>query len=156
MSARPSQAALRLMSDWKEVKTEPPEGVSASPIAEDNVFIWSATIMGPDETPWEGGIFSLRMIFTEDYPSKPPKDVRFTCDIYHPNVYSDGSLCLDIIQDKWSPTYTICSLLSSIQSLLTDPNPNSPANPEAARVFNSDKKEYNKRVRRCAQRSIED
>jgi len=154
-SSHPSQAALRLMTDYKEVKTEPPEGVSASPINDDNIFVWNATIMGPDDSPWEGGIYSLRMVFTEEYPGKPPREVRFTTEMYHPNIFSDGSLCLDIIQDKWSPTYTVCSLLSSIQSLLTDPNPNSPANPDAARVYQSDRKEYNKRVRRCALRSVE-
>ncbi|PRP77637.1 hypothetical protein PROFUN_00498 [Planoprotostelium fungivorum] len=153
-STKTSQAALRLMSDLKELSIDPPEGVSASPVSDNDLFIWNATIMGPDETPWEG-IFHIILGFTEDYPSKPPRDVRFTTHMYHPNVYSDGSLCLDIIQDKWNPTYTVATLLTSIQSLLTDPNPNSPANPEAARLYNSDKKEYNKRVRKYAARSAE-
>jgi len=153
--SNPSQSALRLMSDLKEVKTSPPEGVSASPVNDDNLFVWNATIMGPDDTAWEGGIYSLRLVFTEDYPGKAPREVRFTTEMYHPNIYPDGSLCLDIIQDKWSPTYTVCSLLTSIQSLLTDPNPSSPANPEAGRLYSADKKEYNKRVRRCAVRSVE-
>jgi ubiquitin-conjugating enzyme E2 A len=153
------------------------KGVSASPISDDNIYIWNATIMGPDDSAWEGGIFQLRLVFTGDYPSKPPKEVRFLTDVYHPNVYGDGSLCLDIIQDKWSPTYTVCTLLASIQviscfffsftfllnyfissffkSLLTDPNANSPANPEAARLLTSDPKAYAKKVRRCAQRSVE-
>eukprot|EP01118_Nematostelium_gracile_P004240 TRINITY_DN14979_c0_g1_i1.p1 TRINITY_DN14979_c0_g1~~TRINITY_DN14979_c0_g1_i1.p1 ORF type:complete len:160 (-),score=30.57 TRINITY_DN14979_c0_g1_i1:48-527(-) len=150
-----SQAGLRLLSDLKEIKTEPPEGVSASPINDENLLVWNASILGPDDSPWEGGIYSLRMVFTEDYPSKAPREVRFTTEMFHPNVYGDGSLCLDIIQDKWSPTYTVCTLLTSIQSLLTDPNPNSPANPEAARCYSTDRKEYNKRVRRCAVRSVD-
>jgi len=154
-SSAPSQAALRLMSDLKEIKTSPPEGVSASPVNEDNLMVWTATIFGPDDSPWEGGIYSLRIIFTDEYPSKPPKEVRFTTEMFHPNIYADGHLCLDIIQDKWSPTYTICSLLTSIQSLLTDPNPNSPANPEAAKLLTADKKAYNKRVRKCSLRSVD-
>lgn len=83
------------------------------------------------------------------------KKVRFTCEMYHPNVYSDGTLCLDIIQDQWSPIYTTSLILTSIQSLLTDPNPNSPANPEAAKMFTSNTKEYKKRVRRIASKSLE-
>lgn len=72
------------MSDLKAIKDEPPEGCSASPHSEENLFVWSATIFGPDETPWEGGIFGLRLIFGENYPEKPPR-VRFTSDIFHPN-----------------------------------------------------------------------
>ena len=99
-------------------------------------------------------MFSLRLTFPETYPDKPPR-VRFLTEVYHPNVFSDGSLCLDIIQDAWSPVTTVSSLLTSIQSLLTDPNPASPANPEAANLFTTDKPAYNRRVRRCAQKSTE-
>ena len=66
------------------------------------------------------------MTFGEQYPEKPPR-VRFTSEVFHPNVYSDGTLCMDIIQDQWSPIHNVCTLLTSIQSLLTDPNPSSPA-----------------------------
>jgi ubiquitin-conjugating enzyme E2 A len=68
-------------------------------------------------------------------------------------VYGDGSLCLDIIQDKWSPIYTISTILLSIQSLLTDPNVNSPANPVAAQLYKTNPTEYNRRVRQCVERS---
>jgi len=70
-------------------------------------------------------------------------------------VYADGTLCLDIIQDQWSPIYSVASILTSIQSLLTDPNPASPANPEAAHMYNTNRKEYNRRVRRVAQKTVE-
>lgn len=75
--------------------------------------------------------------------------------MYHPNVYTDGTLCMDTIQDCWSPCHNVNSILTSIQSLLTDPNCSSPANPEAARVYTDDRKEYNRRVRRIAQKSVE-
>ena len=94
--------------------------MSASPVSDDNLFVWEATVIGADETPWEGGIYSLRITFSDQYPQKAPK-VRFVTSVFHPNVYVDGSLCLDIIQDKWSPVYSVSSLLTSIQSLLTDP-----------------------------------
>ncbi len=123
-------------------------------MSEENLFVWSATIFGPPETPWEGGVYSLRLTFNEQYPEKPPR-VRFTAEMFHPNVYTDGTLCLDIIQDRWSPVYTISTILTSIQSLLTDPNPSSPANPEAAQLYNTDINSYKKKVRRCAQKSVE-
>ncbi|KAA8492100.1 Ubiquitin-conjugating enzyme E2 2 [Porphyridium purpureum] len=152
--SRMSASRLRLMTDLKMMNQEPPDGCSASPLSESNLFVWGATIFGPSETPWEGGVYSLRLTFTEQYPEKPPR-VRFTCEMFHPNVYSDGTLCLDIIQDKWSPIYTVNSILTSIQSLLTDPNPLSPANTEAAQMFTTSLEAYNKRVRRCAQKSLD-
>jgi len=147
-------ALLRLMQDLKALKLDCPEGVSANPINDQNLFAWKGCVFGPPETAWEGGIFNLRLDFTKEYPQKPPK-VRFTSPIFHPNVYKDGGLCLDIIQDRWSPVYTVGTILMSIQSLLTDPNPASPANPEAASLYESDKKEYRKRVRKMVQKSLE-
>ncbi|KAL5556726.1 hypothetical protein UlMin_038962 [Ulmus minor] len=137
-----SSAHLRLMSDLKAIINEPPEGCSASPLSDDNIFVWSATIFGPDETPWEGGVFSLRLTFGENYLEKPPR-VRFTSEMFHPNVYLDGTICMDIIQDAWSPCQNVSTILSSVQSLLTDPNPASPANPEAAEFYQHDIQAYN-------------
>lgn len=151
--ANQNAATLRLMSDLREMQKDAPEGASAAPLSEENIFVWAATIFGPADTPWEGGIFSLRMTFCDQYPDKPPK-VRFTTKVFHPNVYQDGTLCLDIIQNKWSPSYTVSSVLTSIQSLLTDPNCGSPANPEAAELFMQDKKAYNRRVRRLTEESL--
>ena len=69
----------------------------------------------PDDTPWEGGTFKLLLEFTEDYPNKPPA-VRFLSKIFHPNVYNDGKICLDILQNQWSPIYDIAAILTSSKS----------------------------------------
>lgn len=89
---------------------------------------------GPEECIWEGAIFKLKLTFTSDYPSKPPKvsnfkktwknliltsKVRFISTVFHPNVYADGSICLDIIQDKWSPIYNVVTILVSIRVSLS-------------------------------------
>jgi ubiquitin-conjugating enzyme E2 A len=62
---------------------------------------------------------------------------------------------MDTIQDRWSPCHSVASVLASVQSLLTDPNCASPANPEAARLYLEARREYDRRVRRAAQRSVE-
>ncbi len=92
------------------------------------------------------------MTFDESYPTKPPH-VKFLSQIFHPNVYANGDLCLDILQNRWSPTYDVSAILTSVQSLLHDPNPNSPANAEAARLFTDNKKEYVKRVKESVELS---
>eukprot|EP01091_Cochliopodium_minus_P018511 TRINITY_DN7532_c0_g1_i1.p1 TRINITY_DN7532_c0_g1~~TRINITY_DN7532_c0_g1_i1.p1 ORF type:complete len:169 (+),score=42.78 TRINITY_DN7532_c0_g1_i1:25-531(+) len=137
-------ARRRLMRDFKRITKEPPDGVSAAP-NENNIMMWHAVIFGPEETTWEGGTFKLSMEFTEEYPNKAPK-VLFLSEMFHPNIYKDGSICLDILQNKWSPIFDISAILTSIRSLLPDPNPNSPANAEAARLFVENKREYNKKV----------
>jgi ubiquitin-conjugating enzyme E2 A len=73
--------------------------------------------------------------------------------MFHPNVYANGELCLDILQNRWSPTYDVAAILTSIQSLLHDPNPNSPANAEAAQLYRENMKEYVRRVKATVEES---
>jgi ubiquitin-conjugating enzyme E2 A len=96
----------------------------------------------------------LALQFDENYPNKPPS-VKFISKMFHPNVYANGELCLDILQNRWSPTYDVAAILTSIQSLLHDPNPNSPANAEAANLFRENRKEYNRRVKEVVEHSWE-
>ncbi|KAM7338391.1 hypothetical protein ACRRTK_001875 [Alexandromys fortis] len=72
------------------------------------------------------------------------------------DVYADGSICLDILQNRWSPTYDVSSILTSIQSLLDEPNPNSPANSQAAQLYQENKREYEKRVSAIVEQSWRD
>ncbi|XP_055727687.1 ubiquitin-conjugating enzyme E2 A-like isoform X1 [Salvelinus fontinalis] len=136
------------------LQEDPPAGVSGAP-SENNIMVWNAVIFGPEGTPFEDGTFKLTVEFTEEYPNKPPT-VRFVSKMFHPNVYADGSICLDILQNRWSPTYDVSSILTSIQSLLDEPNPNSPANSQAAQLYQENKREYEKRVSAIVEQSWRD
>jgi ubiquitin-protein ligase len=115
------------------------------------------------DSPYSGGVFFLAIHFPTDYPFKPPK-VNFTTRIYHPNINSNGSICLDILRDQWSPALTISkgeflcmcyglasmlttTVLLSICSMLTDPNPDDPLVPEIAHVYKTDRSRYESTAR---------
>lgn len=148
-----SQAVKRLMKDFEKVKAENDEDVIASP-NENNIMSWTAVMIGPKDTIWEEGTFKLTLKFTDEYPNKPPQ-INFVSKMFHPNIYNDGSICLDILKNQWSPIYDVWAVLTSIRSLLSDPNPNSPANHEAALLFTENRVEYNRRVQECIEQSWE-
>ena len=142
------------MRDFKRLQEDPPAGVSGAP-AENDIMRWNAVIFGPVDTPFEEGAFKLSLEFTEEYPNRSPT-VKFETRMFHPNIYSDGAICLDILQSRWSPTYDVSAILTSIQSLLSDPNPNSPANSLAAQLYRENKREYEKRIKACVEQSWEE
>ena len=89
-------ARKRLVRDFKRLQSDPPTGISGAP-TESNIMLWHAVMFGPEDTPWEGGTFKLTLQFTEEYPNKAPT-VKFVTKMFHPNIYADGSICLDILQ----------------------------------------------------------
>lgn len=135
----------RLQKELEEIQTDPPSNCSAGPI-DDNIYEWEATIIGPSESPYSGGIFRLSLIFTDDFPFKPPR-VKFITKILHPNIDEYGNICLDILNKNWSPVLNVTKLLLSISSLLTDPNPDDPLNPIIANVYKTDNPRFVKLAR---------
>ena len=107
-------ALQRITRELKSLKEDPPANCSAGPLSDD-IFRWQATLMGPIDTPYEGGVFFLNIDFPQDYPYKPPR-IRFDTKIFHPNINSSGGICLDILKEQWSPALTI----SKVNNYLID------------------------------------
>ncbi|TRZ00612.1 hypothetical protein DNTS_008069 [Danionella cerebrum] len=95
-------ALKRIQKELTDLARDPPAQCSAGPVGDD-VFHWQATIMGP---------------------------VAFTTRIYHPNINSNGSICLDILRSQWSPALTISK--------------DDPLVPEIARIYKTDTEKYNR------------
>ena len=125
---------------------DPPPGCTAGPVSDTDLYNWQASITGPEGSPYQGGVFFLKIVFTRDYPFKPPK-VTFTTRIYHPNINSQGSISLDILRSRWYPALTVGEILLSILQLLTNPNPNDPLVAEIARIWVTDRNMYNLNAR---------
>jgi len=135
----------RIQKELLEIQRDPPANCSAGPEGED-LYEWQASIMGPRDSPYQGGVFWLKIHFPKDYPFKPPK-VMFLTKIYHPNISSSGAICIDILKDNWSPALTISKVLLCICSLLDDPNPDDPLVPDIAELFKNDRDAYNVKAR---------
>ena len=151
MTISQTMASKRILRELVELRKDPPSNCSAGPVKEDDPFIWTATIMGPSDSPYQGGLFFLTITFPTDYPFKPPK-VTFTTKIFHPNVNSSGIICLDILKDQWSPALTVSKVLLSVCSLLTDPNPSDPLVPDIAHLYKTNRSEYDATARAWTQK----
>jgi len=151
-------ANIRLMNEYKRIKKEPIENITFD-VNENNLLSWKFTLFGPHESPYEGGIYNGVIDFPENYPHKPPR-VTFTSKLFHPNVYPDGKLCISILHEgtdttgyehaveRWRPIQNIQSIFISIISLLNEPNSDSAANIDAAKLLRDNKKEYYQRIKK--------
>ena len=97
--------------------------------------------MGPNDSPYQGGVFFLDIEFMDNHPFSPPR-VSFITKIYHPNVHSSGVICLDILRNQWSPSLSIKMILLLIQNLMDAPETDNAIEPEIAQIFKSNKAQY--------------
>ena len=136
----------RIQQEAKAMQSNPPENCSGGPIDSD-IMHWEATILGPEKSPYEGGIFKLDIKFTKKYPFDPP-NIKFITKVFHPNINSSGEICLDILKrPAWSPALKIPKVLLSLCSLLTDPNADDPLAPDAANLYKKNRKDYDIKAR---------
>jgi len=156
----------------KQWRKDHPFGFFAKPVKNStgvlDLKVWECGIPGKDKTIWEGGLFKLNIAFPDgmwqiwmylvsrcanadihpEYPTKPPK-VRFSPPLFHPNVYPSGTVCLSILNEDegWKPAITLKDILLGVQSLLDEPNPDSPAQADAYTLFKKDIEAYKKKIK---------
>ena len=138
-------ASKRLQKELHRITVNPPPNIYAY-LKGENLFEWKATIEGPPDSPYEGGLFLLDISFPRSYPFKPPK-VTFRTKIYHCNINSEGWISVDILHSTWMPSLNVEKLLLSIQSFLTDCNPDDPLVPEIAEQYINDREEHDRTCR---------
>ncbi|KAG0721858.1 Ubiquitin-conjugating enzyme E2 C [Chionoecetes opilio] len=123
----------RLQHELMTLMISKDKSISAFPEG-DNLFKWVGTLTGPASTVYEGLTYRLALEFPSSYPYTPPT-VKFLTTCFHPNVDLHGNICLDILKEKWSASYDVRAILLSIQSLLGEPNNDSPLNGHAAELW---------------------
>jgi ubiquitin-conjugating enzyme E2 A len=146
------QASLqrKILRELKAIKQEGRKDYAVT-VDPSDIGKWHVTIFGARQTDWDGAVLHVDVTFPPQYPMSPP-EVRFTKTIpFHPNVYNNGKICLDLLKQNWSPAYSIDAVMTSIHTLLQNPNPASPANNTAAELFVHNYPEYQRYVRKCVE-----
>lgn len=148
-------AYRRLMKEYRELVEHAPEGISAAgPPDEQEFLVWETLIEGPPDSPYEGGLFRARLCFPPSYPMMPPS-MQFLSDIWHPNIAKDGKVCISILHppgadplhyestdERWSAALSVEKILLSVMSMLAEPNCESPANVDAAKMWRDNRQEF--------------
>ena len=130
----------RLKSELKELNAEKSKYFSIKPVG-DSMTNWVAVIMGPENTPYENGLFHLNIILPDNYPFQPPT-LTFITKIFHPNINYNGEICMDLLKESWSPVITISNLILSLISMLNDPNLDDPLSLDIADLYKYNYEEY--------------
>lgn len=132
----------RLKRELQMLSLEPPPGITCWQTEDVNVL--RAQIVGGSETPYDGGVFSLEIKIPERYPLEPP-NIHFLTPIYHPNIDNFGRICHDALKlpptGAWKPSLNISAVLTSIQLLMAEPNPDDPLMADISSEF-----KYNKQL----------
>ncbi|RHX97724.1 hypothetical protein DYB36_001452 [Aphanomyces astaci] len=139
--------ARRLAKELAEFNKNSPEWCTVGPV-DDDLLHWNAMVVGPENTPYAGGVFSIDLVFPAEYPFKAPK-VKFLTRVYHPNVKSQsGEICADIINESWGPTLNVLHCLTALKQMLEQPDADNPLEPEIAKQLHGSRDVFNDTARK--------
>jgi ubiquitin-conjugating enzyme E2 D/E len=147
--------AKRILAEYADIARK--ESAGDGPVHGWQVFVsaadcrsWKAVLGGLDGDPYSGGHWLVTLDFPRDYPFKPPA-VRFCTRIYHPNINSDGRVCLGVLREGWSPALTAAKVLSALRSLVLTPNPDDPLDAYKGQLYSDNRAEYMLQARASTQ-----
>lgn len=138
------QIIKQVSKELTGLTNDPPEGIKVF-VNEQDITDIQATIEGPAGTPYEGGLFRVKLVLGKDYPTAPPKGF-FLTKIFHPNVASNGEICVNTLKKDWKQDLGVKHILLTVKCLLIVPNPESALNEEAGKLLLEKYDDYSKRA----------
>ena len=149
----------RILEEYKDINRNPISncGVTVGLFNETDCKNWRITLLGPKDSSYKGGLFTLSAHFPDDYPTKPP-EVCFLTPIYHMNVNpkfpkttgegveSLGHVCISTL-NWWKPEYTMREVLTNIFALFYMANPESPYGLDRATEYRDDRATYEEKAK---------
>ncbi|KAK6147799.1 hypothetical protein DH2020_018711 [Rehmannia glutinosa] len=136
----PPNVIKQLAKELKNLNETPPEGIKVG-VNDDNFSVIYADIEGPAGTPYENGVFRMKLILSHDFPQSPPKGY-FLTKIFHPNIATNGEICVNALKKDWNPSLGLRHVLIVIRCLLIEPFPESALNEQAGKMLLEDYDEY--------------
>ena len=130
---RKSPGQIRLTKDFQEL--DKPSFIELN-VDQSNImnFSMQMDLKGERDSLWCGGKYAFSVKVPNDYPYKAPT-VHCDTPVYHPNIDTEGNVCLNILRADWKPVLDIGSVIMGLIFLFLEPNPNDPLNHEAAAEF---------------------
>lgn len=141
----PPNVIKQLARELKNLNETPPEGIKVG-VNDDDFSTIYADIDGPAGTPYENGVFSMKLILSRDFPHSPPKGY-FLTKIFHPNIASNGEICVNTLKRDWNPSLGLRHVLVVVRCLLIEPFPESALNEQAGKMLLENYEEYAKHAR---------
>ncbi|CAD6335972.1 unnamed protein product [Miscanthus lutarioriparius] len=141
----PPNVIRQLAKELKNLDDSPPEGIKVS-VNDDDFTTIFADIEGPAGTPYENGLFRMKLLLSRDFPQSPPKGF-FLTKIFHPNIATSGEICVNTLKKDWNPGLGLRHVLLVVRCLLIEPFPESALNEQAGKMLLENYKEYTRHAR---------
>ncbi|KAA0067923.1 ubiquitin-conjugating enzyme E2 22 [Cucumis melo var. makuwa] len=141
----PPNVIKQLAKELKSLDESPPEGIKVV-VNDDDFSTIFADIEGPVGTPYENGLFRMKLILSRDFPCSPPKGY-FLTKIFHPNIATNGEICVNTLKKDWNPSLGLRHVLIVVRCLLIEPFPESALNEQAGKMLLENYDEYARHAR---------